>query len=461
MDEYAVTEEEKRFTLIGYPLGHSVSPEIHQALFALAGAAGQYDLRPLPPEQVQAALPGLQAELAGFNVTIPHKETLARLCTRLAPSAARYRSVNTVCCTGEGLIGYNTDCDGFLQALRGAGIAIGAQVCVLGAGGAGRMFATECAAAGARVTVAVRSSSLEKAQALCAQLNDHYPAAQARAVLLPQLAEGEEQYSLLVNATPCGMHPHPNETPVDSRVLRRCDAVFDAIYNPTETLLLQLARACGCRTEGGMAMLVHQAAAAQTIWTGARFAPEALDALTRRMTAHIDRQFPPSPQKAVVLCGFMGCGKSSVGRAAAKAAGWEFVDADSLIAAAAGMEVSEIFARKGEAWFRALEREIAGQLRYMHRVVVASGGGMLANPENAALLREGTVVVYLDSSFPRCWRRIASSPRPLVQKLGRQGLAELYRQREALYRAAAGQVVENQGSFQSAVQALAVLLNEQ
>ena len=451
----------KSFALIGHPLGHSVSPEIHQKLFALSGVQGDYALRPIPPQELPAQLPALLRELSGFNVTIPHKEALARLCTRLDDSAARYQSVNTVRCAGGEAVGYNTDCHGFLQALAGADIPIGGEVCVLGAGGAGRMFATECMANGANLTVAVRQSSLARAQALCNELAAQFPRQQARAVLLPELGEEERRYSLLINATPCGMYPHPNACPVDGRVLRRCDAVFDAIYNPTETLLLRWARDCGCRTEGGMAMLVHQAAAAQTIWTGARFAPQALSALTREMTALIDQRFAPSGQRAVVLCGFMGCGKSSVGRAAAKAAGWEFVDADSLIAEAAGLSIPAIFAQKGEGWFRALEREIADELGYLRRVVVATGGGMLADPANAARLAGRATVVYLESPFPQCWRRIAHSSRPLVARLGREGLARLYRERAGHYRAAAGQVVPNQGRFSDAVQALAQLLERE
>jgi shikimate dehydrogenase len=147
----------KQFALIGHPLGHSISPEIHERLFALSGVDASYRLLPVPPQKLPGRLPEL-ASLDGFNVTIPHKETLAAAVASLGESAARYRSVNTVSPTPEGLRGYNTDCDGFLRSLASQRIEIGKNVCVLGAGGVGRMFATECVLHGADLTLAVRKA---------------------------------------------------------------------------------------------------------------------------------------------------------------------------------------------------------------------------------------------------------------------------------------------------------------
>ena len=270
----------RNFALIGCPLGHSISPQLHQRLFALSGHTAQYSLMELAPGSLKGAAPKLRA-LAGFNVTIPYKAQVIDLLDELDPSAARYGSVNTVHNRQGRLVGYNTDVVGFIKGLEQQGLAPKGRVCVVGAGGVGRMFAIESALRGAKVTLAVRQSGLQKAQSLAADMTAQ-GLEQPEIVLTHQL---EGPFDLLVNATPVGMHPNTDAIPIAPELLSQVDAVFEAIFNPVQTLLLREAGARGCRCVGGVDMLVWQAVAAHEIWDGAVYKPQDIAALSQEMSA--------------------------------------------------------------------------------------------------------------------------------------------------------------------------------
>lgn len=257
-----------RYGLIGHPLDHSFSPAIHRKLLAASGLSGDYSLLDIPPETLGSALLGDVSRLDGFNVTIPHKTAILPLLDALAPSAEKYGAANTVKRENGRLVGYNTDGIGFLYALGAAGISLGGRVVVLGCGGAARVFLRESLDAGCAVTNVVRPCSLSRAKSLA---DGRYPVL----IALPRAP-----FDLLINATPVGMFPHTDGSPADLAEAEVA-AVFDAVYNPQKTVLLQKAARRGCKTVGGMAMLVAQAAASQTIWNGAAFS----DAVIARIVA--------------------------------------------------------------------------------------------------------------------------------------------------------------------------------
>lgn len=276
----------RKFAILGHPLGHTMSPEIHRRLFALSGREGEYEVLSIPPEKLRESFPLLR-ELSGFNVTIPHKVDIMEFTGALDESARRYGAVNVVDCRGP-VTGYNTDCVGFLKAVQPAGADLSRPVCVMGAGGAGRMFAIESALHGAAVTIAVLERHFPLAEKVRGEILSLRPGARVEIMALDALSG---DFELLVNATPCGMYPHADEMPVGEAVLPRCRVVFDAVYNPTETLLLQKAAAAGCLTVGGMAMLVWQAVAAHEIWDGVSYRPVDIDALVEEMTREVARKF--------------------------------------------------------------------------------------------------------------------------------------------------------------------------
>lgn len=258
----------ERYGLTGYPLGHTLSPPIHARLFALEGIAGDYSLFPIAPDEFSKRF-GELACLRGFNLTMPHKQAVIELLDELDESARIYQSVNTVANKNGRLIGYNTDCTGFRQALASHDIPLAGQVCVLGAGGVGRMFAIESARAGAHVTIAVRKSSAARAQDLAAELTKRFGVS-AQAVDIGSLRGG---FDLVINGTPAGMYPNADGSPLQPGVVGRCGALFDSIYNPSPTRLMKEAREAGVKTAGGMHMLVWQAAQAHACWNGTQFTP--------------------------------------------------------------------------------------------------------------------------------------------------------------------------------------------
>lgn len=259
----------EKFALIGHPLGHSMSPLIHEKLFALSGKSGcTYELIDIAPEELLEA-PERLREFSGLNVTIPHKQAVISLTDELGDSALRYNSVNCISNSGGKLIGYNTDCDGFVRSAEQ--LPLGGNVAVLGCGGVGRMIAIEAARHGGDITLAVIPQDMETAEKLTAEIQEKCPGAAVRITLISELSG---RFDLLINATPVGMFPKTDACAVSDEVIRNAGSVFDVIYNPKETLLMKKARAMGKTAVGGAAMLVYQAVKAHEIWYGGKFSAE-------------------------------------------------------------------------------------------------------------------------------------------------------------------------------------------
>lgn len=258
-----------KFALIGHPLGHSMSPLIHDRLFALSGfEAEPYQLIDIVPDNLPSSRPLLEEHM-GTNVTIPHKQAVIPLMDELGDSARRYNSVNCVKNDNGRLIGYNTDCDGFLRSVEL--LPVSGNVVILGCGGVGRMMAIETALHGGSLTLAVIPQDVKAAQLLMAEIMEKCSGA---AVKIADISELDGSYDLLVNATPVGMYPKTDACAVSDKVIENCLSFFDAIYNPTETLLMKKARALGKTAIGGASMLVYQAVKAHEIWYGGAFASE-------------------------------------------------------------------------------------------------------------------------------------------------------------------------------------------
>ena len=275
-----------KFTLIGHPLGHSMSPWIHERLFRLAGKEAEYTLTDIAPEDLGASVAELR-KLRGFNVTIPYKTAILPHLKQLDELAERYQSVNTVYVNSDGeLSGYNTDCAGFLHSV--GDIPAGSRVLLIGCGGVGRMMATECYLHGTDLTIVERD--LPRAQALADELLARFPGQNGSIRVLGEAPE--EDFDLLMNATPVGMYPRVNACPVSDAVIARSGRVFDVIYNPTETQLIQKAKALGKEATGGSAMLVWQAAVAQSHWNNTRFNPDDIRVLVGEMEQEVNRLFP-------------------------------------------------------------------------------------------------------------------------------------------------------------------------
>lgn len=256
----------KNFCLIGYPLGHSMSPIIHRELFKLKNNDCSYELKEISPQNLAGDY-GQLKEYDGFNVTIPHKTGIIPMLDSLSDRAALFGAVNTVKVDGGKAYGHNTDCFGFLRALESAGIELGGKALLCGSGGVSRMFAFESVLAGADLTIAVREDDVPAANLIRREIADKLE----KSVNVVTLGEVSGEYDLLINGTPVGMFPKVDACVLPKEQVQKCRAVFDAVYNPAETLLIKYAKEAGIKCSNGLPMLVWQAAVAQEIWLDTKF----------------------------------------------------------------------------------------------------------------------------------------------------------------------------------------------
>lgn len=265
----------KKYAVIGHPIGHTMSPFIHKRLFSLAGIDAEYNVYDVPPEELKDTFERELSKLNGFNITIPHKQAIIPFLDYLDPKAKLYGSVNTFFNDNGTFRGYTTDPDGFLMALKSAGIPFEGRTVILGCGGVARTMAYEALLAKNDLTLAVRPDDLTMANDLKRELDS----LDGDNVKVCKISDLQGDIDVLINATPVGMFPHDENCPVSDEVIKNSKSVFDAIYNPLETKLIKKAKENGALAVGGMSMLVWQAVVAQTKWNDVAFDKNDIDKL--------------------------------------------------------------------------------------------------------------------------------------------------------------------------------------
>jgi shikimate dehydrogenase len=276
-----------RSCVIGWPIGHSRSPLIHNYWLKHYGIAGEYIKQPVSPDELETFLSSLAARgFLGCNVTVPHKQRAAKFVTLADDLTRKLSAVNTLYLEGGVLMGTNTDGFGFMKNLAAEVPAYecrGSSALLLGAGGAARAIAGALLDAGLGKLV-ICNRSVERARALASIFGKKLIAAPWDSA---PSAMGD--IDLLVNATALGMEGQP---PLDLSLesLPRSAVVCDIVYVPLQTRLLRQARARGNRTVDGLGMLLHQACPAFEKWYGIR--PEVTTALRRIVERDILAQPP-------------------------------------------------------------------------------------------------------------------------------------------------------------------------
>lgn len=388
------------FGLIGYPLTHSYSAQIHEEL-----SLKPYALIPLEAEELPDFLK--RREFRGINVTIPYKEAVIPYLDGLDESARSIGAVNTILKEGGRLIGYNTDADGFERMLAFHGIsARHKKVLILGSGG----------------TAKTVKSILIRQKAKEIYIVSRKPGKD-------EISYGEAQkmfsVQMIVNATPNGMYPHEDDPVLlDLSAFPYLEAVVDAVYRPFRTRLLLDARAKGCRIASGLYMLIAQGFRAQEIFNHRAFDSETCTHLYHyflRETANI------------VLIGMPSVGKTTAGRNLANLLKKEFYDTDQEIEKDTKLTVKEIFSQYGEAQFRHLETEKVRELTRRTGIVISTGGGTLLSEENARLLAQNGYLIFLNRDLSLLKKNTrAALTRPLLEE--ENSFDRLYRERCPIYR---------------------------
>ena len=257
--------------LIGYPLGHSISPVFQQAAFDHLGLDIRYELWETKPEDLARAVRELRSpDKLGANVTVPYKEEALKLADQLDDLAYDIGAVNTIVKNGPKLVGHNTDAGGFLRALKEQGKfdPRGKKVTIIGAGGVARAIGFVLVKAGVK-SLALYDIEADRARKLGEALKSDD-------ITVLESSKGREyemavtSADLLINCTPLGMKHSRTEgqSPVPAELISPRSLVYDVVYNPVQTPLLKNAAAVGARCLGGLSMLVYQGVSAFELWTG-------------------------------------------------------------------------------------------------------------------------------------------------------------------------------------------------
>lgn len=277
----AISGRTRLYGILGYPIAHSFSPLMQTFAFQQHGLDCLYVPFPVPPERLPQAITGAVAlGIYGLNVTIPHKEAIVDLLDDVSAEARFVGAVNTIVIRDGRTVGHNTDGIGFLQPLGDVEVALtSTSVCVLGAGGAARAIAMALLRAGCPLLTLV-NRTYERAERLAAALQERFPAAMVQCRAWTQAVHVVRDSSLVVNATAVGLHDD-GTTLLPETCFRPEHLVYDIVYRPLYTPLLQAAQRRGARTIPGIEMLIGQGAEAFRLWTGLTFPTAAVRRLVQ------------------------------------------------------------------------------------------------------------------------------------------------------------------------------------
>lgn len=402
--------------LLGRKLGHSYSPQIHSQL-------GSYDYRLFEkePEELEDFLKN--GDFTGLNVTIPYKKDVIPFLDELSPRAKALGAVNTIVRRNGKLIGHNTDYFGFETMLLSTGVSLqGKKALVCGSGGASSTACAVLKARGANVVVLSRTGK-DNYQ----NLNRHSDAA------------------LIVNATPVGMYPNVEASPIeDLTAFPMLEGVLDLVYNPARTSILLKAEALGIPCVNGLRMLVAQAKESAEWFTGEPIDDSCIEMIYSRLRRQMEN---------IILIGMPGCGKTTVGASLAKILSRPLKDADAELEQAVGRKITEILPTDGEASFRSLESETLLDLGKQSGLVIATGGGCVTIPNNYEKLHRNGTIVWLKRDLDL----LPTDGRPLSQT---GHLQEMYQKRAPLYARFADFSVENSDEPQETAEEIIRILED-
>lgn len=407
----------KKFAVIGRKLPHTMSPFIYGQLGLC------YEVAELESQELADFV--RNGEYDGFNVTIPYKTEIIPYLDEVRGAAAEIGAVNTVVREGGKTVGYNTDVDGMAATFGEEGVSFrGKTVLILGTGGTSLTAAYLAEKSGAeRVLKVSRTGEINYE-------NCYGKAADA---------------AIVINTTPVGMFPRNDECILDVARFKNADFVFDAVYNPLRSRLVQNAVDAGIKSRGGLSMLLGQAFAAYKLYTGAEVDSETRRRVSLKTAAMVSD---------LVLIGMPSCGKTTVGTAVAERLGKTFIDTDEEVLRLTGRTPAEIIESDGEAAFRKTESDAVFEASKKTGAVIATGGGAVLSADNIRRLKANGFVVWIKRDL----RELSAENRPLSQ--GADKIAELYAVRRPLYEKSADGTVYNDGDIEKTIRETVKLYEE-
>ena len=413
--------EAKIFGVTGAPILHSRSPQMFNTAFKHLRLEATY-LRIAAADAREALSLARAIGFRGFNVTSPFKEEIAGLMDASDETASELAAVNTLVVQQGAAEGFNTDPSGVLGALADNGFEpAGKKAVVLGAGGAAKAAAYALTKAGVEsATIINRTSS--KARAIAQRLG-------CRAAPIEDLGSELARADLLISCLPAGVRL------VDASHLRPELTVLDANYSASS--LRETAGTKGCRTIDGLDWLLHQALASFKIFTGLEPPRKVMRDALYGMTGADD-------SRHIALIGFMGAGKTTIGKILSAELRKDFLDLDTLIENSAGKSIAQIFAADGETAFRRMESSMLQESLNRKSAVIACGGGAILSAENRRLLKQKALTIWLWAPVEVCLSRVTDHSRPLLNgPQPKQAAASLLESRKFLYARAGDLLIDN------------------
>ncbi len=385
-----------KYGLIGEKLGHSFSKDIHKML-----STGDYTPTELSPQELDGFL--TKREFTAINVTIPYKQSVIPYLHYIEDTAREIGAVNTVVNKNGLLYGYNTDFFGLSGLVkRTAGDINNKKVVILGSGGTSRTAFSVAKSLGASEIFRVSRTGKDDS------------------VTYDYMYDNLCDADVLINTTPVGMYPACEDCPVELDKFTSLSAVVDVIFNPLSTVLVQTARKKGISAEGGLFMLVAQAVAASEHFASVTYPKGTVEKIYQSIL---------SAKQNIVLIGMPGSGKSTVGKILAESMGRQFFDVDDEIVSQYGMEITDIFKKHGEAYFRDLETQITKKLSTISGVVISCGGGTVLREANVDALKRNGVIFFIDRPLEQL---VPTSDRPLASDV--EAITKRYNERIDIYR---------------------------
>ena len=262
--------------VIGDPVGHSLSPQIHNAAFSSSGIDIIYAAFHVGKGDLKRAMDGVRAlGIKGLSVTIPHKVDIIPFLDEVDAAALAIGSVNTVVNSSGVLIGFSTDGPGALRALQDESVALeGSRILIIGSGGAARAIAFALRSLDPLPDLSILGIEETETDALVRDLNSKLPGKNRSRNVTggrldnSSLEKAMAEANIVIHATPVGMSPNIEASLVPARLFRKGQVVFDAVYTPRKTRLLRQAEEAGAITVSGLGMFANQAAIQFELWTG-------------------------------------------------------------------------------------------------------------------------------------------------------------------------------------------------
>lgn len=426
--------------IFGDPIKHTKSPVIHNTLSDILDKDERYIPFHIKDDLKRYVNMAYAEGILGLNITVPHKQKVMEALVDIDKAAKDIGAVNTLVRVEGGYKGYNTDMPGLARAMLSEGMSIqDKNVIILGAGGAARAVAYMCNYYKAK-KVYIINRTFDNAKKITDDMNECFDTAVNYPVSADDYNKIPRDEYIFIQSTSIGLHEEDGLPLVaDKSFYDMASSGVDLIYNPAETAFLRILKEKNIPCMNGLKMLLYQGIMAYELWNNLSVSEDVSEIIYKALYQSVY-----SDCNNIILVGYMGSGKSTIGKYLSKEYGYDFIDTDEYIEAKQGISINEIFATYGEEYFRNLETEVLRELKdKCVNTVVSTGGGMPVRKDNHELLRDIGKVIYLSAEPESIYERVKDSTnRPLLMcENPRKKIEDMLAIRNPIYNEVANYVV--------------------